>query len=175
VSLSPSRRRLPAALAALGILVGAVATGCGTPPELRTPGAPLPTAGPSSSAPPTTGPPILPTIAPRPTPTKPAAPTFSEAYAVDCAGYPTGAQIVRLLRRTPGLIGRGDRVTVRTGPLCAGTWQYTVITVPGSEPLAAVTKGRPSELSLVTAGTDVCSIPVRTAAPPGILAAAACQ
>jgi hypothetical protein len=160
----------------VGTLVAALSgAGCGVPPEVRTPGAPVPTPGPSSSAP-VTGPPTLPPITrPPPAPPTPAEPSFAEGYAVDCAGHPTGAQVVRVLRRAPGLIGRGVRVTVRTGPLCAGTWQYTVVTVPGSEPLAVVTQGRPSDLSLVTAGTDVCSIPVRTAAPAGILAAAACQ
>jgi hypothetical protein len=65
-------------------------------------------------------------------------------------------------------------VTVDTGPLCAGTWQYTVVLVPNREPLAVVTRGRPGALELVTAGTNVCSIPVRTEAPIGIRTAATC-
>ncbi|HEU4421514.1 MAG TPA: hypothetical protein VFR67_03125 [Pilimelia sp.] len=174
---SPSRRRRAALLLPSVLAGAAVAAACGTPPELRAPGSSVPSAGPSSSssAPATTSAPVIPTVTPRPTPTAPAVPSFAEAYAMDCAGHPTGAQVIRVLRATPGLLGRSDRATVRTGPLCAGTWQYTVVTVPGREPLAVVTKGRPSELSVVTAGTDVCSIPVRTAAPAGIRAVAACQ
>ena len=53
-------------------------------------------------------------------------------------------------------------------PQCAGTWQYSVVTVTGRDPLAVVTRGAPTALTLVTAGTNVCTIPVRTSAPPGI-------
>jgi hypothetical protein len=49
-----------------------------------------------------------------------------------------------------------------------------VLAVPNHDPLAVVTKGTPGQLTLVTAGTDVCSIPVRTGAPAGILNAALC-
>ena len=71
----------------------------------------------------------------------PSASAFAEGFAVDCAGDPTGSQVVRVLRRTPGLLASGARVSVRTGPLCAGTWQYTVVAVPGREPLAVVDQG----------------------------------
>ena len=167
-------RSTSAALALLGLVAAALSgTGC-TPPDLERQGAPVPTVGRSSAAPTTSAPAFPPPPTRPPAPTGPADPSFAEGYAVDCLGYPTGSEVIQVLRRA-GLISGGARVTVRTGPLCAGTWQYTVVTVPGSEPLAVVTKGRSSELTLVTAGTDVCSIPVRTAAPPGIRAAAACQ
>jgi hypothetical protein len=64
---------------------------------------------------------------------------------------------------------------MRLGPLCSGTWQYTVVAVPDHEPLGVVTKGPVNALVLVTAGTDVCSDAVRTAAPPGITTAAHCN
>jgi hypothetical protein len=104
----------------------------------------------------------------------PTASGFPDTYAVDCAGRPTGTQVVRVVRRKARLIPAGARVSVETGPLCAGTWQYTVLSMPGREPLAVVTRGRPGDLDLVTAGTNVCSIPVRTEAPTGIRIAAAC-
>jgi hypothetical protein len=78
------------------------------------------------------------------------------------------------LLKDRGLLRSTDVVTARTGPLCAGTWQYTVLAVTGREPLQVVTKGPASALVLVTAGTDVCSVPVRTEAPAGIVSAAHC-
>lgn len=165
----PQVQPLARAVALFGCV--AVLLGCGRPPELDPPpGTPVPR--PSISATPSPGPSVL-----QPSPpsaTGSVAPTFSEAYAVSCAGHPSGDAVIALLRRTAGLLSRTVRVTVRTGPLCAGTWQYTVVAVAGREPLAAVTRGRPDALRLVTAGTDVCSIPVRTGAPAGIRDAAAC-
>jgi hypothetical protein len=156
-------------------LIGCVAalTACGRPPELNPPPSPL-VPHPSITTTATLFPPPTDLPSEVPTRTADAAPTFGEAYAVSCAGYPSGDAVVALLRRTPGLLSANARVTIRTGPLCAGTWQYTVVSVSGREPLAAVTRGRPGALRLVTAGTDVCSIPVRTGAPAGIQYAAAC-
>jgi hypothetical protein len=172
VSRQPLRHRRALCAAALAACVTAAA--CGTPPELQpTPGVPVPSPSPSPSAsasptPGTAGSAIT------PSPLVPTPSGFPEAYAVECAGRPTGAQVVRVLRRDGDLLPGGAQVSVDTGPLCAGTWQYTVVTVPGREPLAVVTRGRPGALRLVTAGTNVCSIPVRTQAPPGIRSAAAC-
>jgi hypothetical protein len=169
----------PRALATVLVTVAAVScalTGCGTPPELRPgPGTPVPrpSVEPTSSG----GPTDLPTdstLAPLPTGTGSPAPSFAEAYATACDGYPSGDQVIALLRRTGGLLSGTSTVTVTSGPLCAGTWQYTVLAIPKREPLAVVTQGTPRQLTLVTAGTDVCSIPVRTGAPAGILNAALC-
>lgn len=172
---NPFVPHLPTVARAL-TLIGCVAlVGCGRPPELDPPpGTPVPR--PSITTTPTPSPlPIpLPSEVLTTTTAAAAAPTFGEAYAVSCAGYPSGDAVVALLRRTPGLLSANARVTIRTGPLCAGTWQYTVVSVGGREPLAVVTRGRPGALRLVTAGTDVCSIPVRTGAPAGIQFAAAC-
>ncbi|HEX5596117.1 MAG TPA: hypothetical protein VFX61_08915 [Micromonosporaceae bacterium] len=146
-------------LAAVVLLVG-----CGVPPELREPSPRSQTASPQ----PTEGPPATFTPAPLVPTTGPAAtPTFSELTAADCQGRPTGAQVIELLRRDK-VLARDVRVTIDSLPVCAGTWQYTVVQVPGHEPLQVVSEGPPTALKLVTAGTDVCSIPVRTAAPPGI-------
>ena len=64
--------------------------------------------------------------------------------------------------------------TVAKGPVCAGDWQYIILNVPQKEPLQIVSRGTPDNLTMVTAGTDVCSIPVRTEAPAGIRNAALC-
>jgi hypothetical protein len=102
-----------------------------------------------------------------------AGPHFPEGYAVSCAGQPGAAQVTAVLKAR-GLLASTEVATPQTGPLCAGTWQYTVLTVTGREPLQVVTKGAPSALVLVTAGTDVCSVTVRTEAPAGIVAVAHC-
>jgi hypothetical protein len=159
-----------AALAAAGALAG-----CGVPPELRPkPGSsvPRPSVEPSlSSTPAGTPSGVLP---PGTTGTASPQPSFSEEFALPCAGYPTTDQVIALVRRTGGLLPRTGSVTAVKGPLCSGTWQYTIFTVPGQEPLQVVSRGTPGDLTMVTAGTDICSIPVRTAAPPGIRNAALC-
>jgi hypothetical protein len=139
-------------------------TACGTPPELRQPprqAATTPTA---------TGSPVP--VTPTAAPTTPAAPpvvaTPTDLVATRCADGPSGDRVVRLLRGPAGVLPTAARVTVRTGPLCAGDWQYTVLQVTGHEELQVVTRGRPTALELVTAGTDVCGVQVRAAAPPGI-------
>lgn len=166
--VSPPPRRLPHAVAAL--LTCAATAACGAPPNLDpAPTAPVvSTADPSPSGTASAGP-LVPTVPPAPTATG-----FPESYAVSCDGEPSGQQVIRLLRRQSGLLPDGVRATVDTGPLCSGTWQYTVVEISGREPLAVVTEGRPGGLRLVTAGTNVCSIPVRTEAPIGIRTAAAC-
>ncbi|HEX6968546.1 MAG TPA: hypothetical protein VF174_07030 [Micromonosporaceae bacterium] len=147
-----------------GILIGALLllTACGVPPELRQASGttvPRPTStpsrpAPSSPSPATLSPPVVPS-------------TASGLVAVDCQGRPSGRQVLDVLRRAD-LIPAGKQVTVSRAPVCAESWQYTVLTIAGHEPLQVVTKGEPGSLTLVTAGTDVCSIPVRTAAPLGI-------
>jgi hypothetical protein len=152
------------------------ATGCSSAAR---PAASQPVESPRTSTTPSPkhSPPMsLPTRLPSPTASSSSGPApFGEAVAVSCAGRPSAEQVVALLRRTADLLPRGATVTVHRGPLCAGTWQYTVISVPQREPLQVVTKGAPSALALVTAGTDVCSIEVRTGAPAGILAVAQCR
>jgi hypothetical protein len=76
--------------------------------------------------------------------------------------------------RSAGLVGSGVKMTVRLGPVCAGSWQYTIFAVAGREPLQVVTQGEPAALTLVTAGTEVCSTQVLAQAPAGIIAVAQC-
>jgi hypothetical protein len=101
-------------------------------------------------------------------------PSFAEEYAVPCDGRPTVDQVVAAVRHTAGLLPRTGSVSVAKGPLCAGSWQYTIFSVPSKEPLQVVSRGTPGNLKMVTAGTDICSIEVRIEAPPGIRNAALC-
>jgi hypothetical protein len=127
--------------------------------------------------------PTLPALPPPPPPTSPPPPLVDEStptpgfaadVAVDCLGQPTGTQVTALLRAR-SVLTAGASARVTTGPLCAGDWQYTVVTVTGREPLQVVSQGEPTALTLVTAGTDVCSTAVRGQAPPGILALTHCS
>ncbi|WP_238433996.1 hypothetical protein, partial [Micromonospora tarensis] len=92
----------------------------------------------------------------------------SGVVATACRNGPTGQQVVRLLHGRAGVLPANVRVRVRTGPLCAGEWQFTVLEVTGHEELQVVTRGEPSAPALVTAGTDVCTIEVRATGPAGI-------
>jgi hypothetical protein len=123
-----------------------------------------------AEVPETTQPPLPPLRTGTPSPTG-----FGEVLAVPCAGRPTPDQVLAAVRRNSNLLPSGVRATVQTGPVCAGTWQYTVIAVPDREPLQVVTRGAPTSLTLVTAGTDVCTVTVRTSAPPGIMTVAHCS
>jgi len=160
-----------------GALLAAVlpgTAGCSKPPPNTSAADPVTRSPVPSPTPHSTPPRALPTIASAVPSSRGPAP-FGEAVAVSCAGRPGADQVIALVRRTPDLLPRGATVTVRTGPLCAGTWQFTILSVPEREPLQVVTKGPPGSLTLVTAGTDVCSVEVRTGAPTGILTLAHCS
>ena len=150
------------------LLAGAaLLAGCGTPPELDDPAGP--TAPPPSSS--ASGLPPRPSGAPG-LPVTPSA-GFGDTVAVSCAGQPDQAELLDLLR-DEGLLGAGTEAQVVTGPLCAGDWQYAVVTVPDLDPLQVVTRGEAGALQLVTAGTDVCTPEVRIQAPAGIRQVTAC-
>src|SRR5688572_12072602 len=108
---------------------------------------------------------------PRPTPTiapSPAASSsgFSGLVAVACNGRPTGEQVLVVVRRS-NVLPAGAQASVKSGPLCAGTWQYTVVAVTGADPMDVVTRGAPNSLTLITAGTNACTAKVRVEAPQG--------
>jgi len=157
-------------LTPLAAVVALATAACGTPPELSEPRGttvPRPTATASPSPTPTAFPT---TVTPSPFPTATGSTTFADSPAVSCGGRPSAAQVIALLKRNR-LLPSSFRSQPTVGPMCAGTWQWTV--VPTSRgPLQAVTRGEPGSLSLVTAGTDVCSIEVRVGAPAGIRSAA---
>ncbi|WP_433314416.1 hypothetical protein ACQP0U_32050 [Micromonospora sp. CA-269861] len=157
-------RVLPMALAAAAL------AGCGAPPGLGEPtSVPTHTAAPTPSGPstaPTTPPTITPSLG-TVTPTPDAG-----LVATACRNGPTGQRVLQLLRGRAGVLPANVRVQVRTGPLCAADWQFTVLTVTGHEELQVITRGKPSSPVLVTAGTDVCTIEVRATSPAGIRALA---
>jgi len=155
------------------LLIVAVLASCQSPGGGRVGPPPDPVRSASPGA--TKGPPTFAPGTPTRRPSATAPPTFSEAYAVSCAGYPTADQVVAALRRSGnGMVSASTRVTVQLAPQCSGTWQYTIVNVPQHDPLQVITKGAPTALQLITAGTDVCSIPVRTQAPTGIRNLARC-
>jgi hypothetical protein len=170
-------------LLAVAVLLAA----CGAPPE------PLPTAPPeavgSAAAAPSSYPSVATTPAyPMPTatatlpmpiyptatlPTITIAPTSPPpSPAPRCAHGPTAAQVIAAVRAQPG-IPTGPTLDVKQGPFCAGRWQFTVVGEAGKtldqvDPLLVVTTGRPSALTVVETGADVCSSHVEEAAPAGI-------
>ncbi|MFF5177153.1 hypothetical protein ACFY2Q_03885 [Micromonospora sp. NPDC000316] len=153
----------------LTLLAVVALSGCGAPPELRQPaGVPQATGTPTAPGP-TGAPTGSPTVPPARTPS---ATPDAGLVATACRNGPTGQQVVRLLRGRAAVLPDNVQVKVRTGPLCATDWQYTVVEVTGHEALQVVTTGRPAALELVTAGTDVCTIEVRAAGPAGIRALA---
>jgi hypothetical protein len=99
---------------------------------------------------------------------------FSESYVVPCKGRPSAGQVVSAVRRHGSLLDAQSSPSATTGPLCSGTWQYTVFAVRDHEPLQVITKGSPSSLTFVTAGTNVCTVEVRAGAPVALLTAANC-
>jgi hypothetical protein len=121
-----------------------------TYPAPTLPTLPVPTTRPTRTTPPTTSPP-------------PGAPR--------CTGGPSGAQVLAVVKGRPGI--PDDNLDVTEGPYCAGSWQFTILGIAGQdedsvEPLLVVTSGRPSSLTVVEAGTDVCTDRVEDDAPPGI-------
>jgi len=162
-------RTLPTTRILLALFTIVALTGCGAPPELRQPSS-VPTVTGTPTAPGPTG---SPTASPTAVPTAPPVGTPSATpdaglVAIACRNGPTGHQVLRLLRGRTGVLPNNVQVKVRSGPLCAADWQYTVVTVTGHEELQVVTRGRPTAPELVTAGTDVCTAEVRATGPVGI-------
>jgi hypothetical protein len=164
----PSRFLVPAALSAVCAAV-LLAAGCDKPPDLLPPpGVPVPS--PSGAAEPSRLPLPSSSVTGAPSPSA----TFSESYYVACLGTPSGDQVIATIRQKTRLLPQTGTIAVPTGPLCSGTWQYTILQAPGKDPLVVITKGAPTALTIVTAGSDVCTITVQTQAPAGLLAAARC-
>lgn len=147
-------------------LAAALLAGCGPPPESPDDDPPPPPpATPTGTVPVSPGPAI-------PGPGD-ASPGFGGEIAVSCDDGPGDDQFLDLLRDEE-LLGADTDANVVDGPLCAGTWQYAVVSVPDRDPLRVVTRGEAGDLELVTAGTDVCIPEVRIQAPIGIRNAADC-
>jgi len=135
-------------------------------PSYPLPGASLPAVGyPRYPTLPTYPVTPLPTVtATRATPAPPPAPR--------CTNGPTAAQVLAVVKGKPG-IPADEQLKVWDGPFCSKSWQFTTMGVGEKDndkvdPLLVVTDGKPSALTVVEAGTDVCSDHVQNAAPPGI-------
>jgi hypothetical protein len=113
-----------------------------------------------------------PTLEPLPPTNVPTAP--ADTVAVACGGRPSASQVIAAVRRDRNLLPQGVTPQVLTGPLCAGSWQYTIMSIPEHDPLQVVTRGSASSLTVVIAGTYVCTPEVTGAAPSGIVSAAHC-
>jgi len=160
----PQRSRHSTAATLTPVAVLTMGAACGGPPQV----APAPT-GPLLPSPQTSGP----STSPPPPTLGPGSFTPPAGRAVSCGGEPSAEEILDLLREE-GLLTGDTEATVAEGPLCEQDWQYTVIEVPDRDPLQVVTSGDPGDLTLVTAGTDVCTVDVRVRAPDGIRVAASC-
>ena len=179
--MSRLKKLLPALAVAAGLL-----SGCGAPPQpLAT--APPPAPGSASavapsgslppvvSLPPTLAPQPPQTVAPLPTlpttvPTTSPTPTVKPAAKCTSSG-PSGAQILALVKGQPGI--PDAELALHAGPYCSGSWQFTELELAGKspddvEPLLVVSTGKPASLTLIEAGTDVCSTQVQNDAPAGI-------
>ena len=127
-------------------------------PTIGYPAVPAP-ALPNATLPATT----LPTTVPTSPPPSPAG---------RCTRGPTKLQVLAVVKDRPGIPANQD-LQVDEGPYCAKTWQFTIVGIVGQdagqvEPLLVVTSGTPSALTLIEAGTDVCTDRVLDDAPPGI-------
>jgi hypothetical protein len=161
-------------LCAVVVLLAVVAGGCGGEPPPESSGAGATTPAVTSPAVRPTSPSRSPNRSPTTSPGRSAtASGFAESVAVGCAGRPTGEQVVALLRRS-AVLPAAARPGIGGGPLCAGTWQYTVLTLPETEPLHVITRGAPEALVVETVGTNPCTARVKATAPPGILTAIRC-
>jgi len=146
----------------------------GLPPGVLPSGG-LPSGYPAGALPPggvpTVAAPTYPTPAatrpiPSPSPTRSTPPP-----APVCRNGPSKQQVLGVIKGKPGIPTRP--LEVRFGPYCAGSWQLTIIGIVGEtadeeEQLLVVTSGRPAALTLVEAGTDVCTDRVEDDAPAGI-------
>jgi hypothetical protein len=183
-------RRFEGALLLVGALL--LLAGCGAPPQPlpKSPPPAVSSSGPVSPAPslplitstlpplgsyaPGPGLPSYPVATLRPT-TGPTlgtrSPTPTPSHAARCAGPPTGAEIIALLKKESGV----PKVPLKVleGPFCSGDWSFTTVGLSGEtaqqdEALMVVTTGRGATLDTVAAGSDVCIDRVVTEAPPGI-------
>jgi hypothetical protein len=149
-----------------------LASACGAPPSLESRGQPVPAPSPAE----TSSPEFPPGYRPSPTasPSRSVSPSpslspFSEFVTVPCGTRVTADQVISLVRNQTPI--RPSQAT--SGPLCAGTWQYTELQVPDGDPVQAVTARRDT-LVLIAVGTDVCTAEVKLQAPSAIRTAAGC-
>nr|BFE67034.1 hypothetical protein GCM10020092_003350 [Actinoplanes digitatis] len=193
---SPGAVRVVPLLSAAGVLASVLLlAACGMPPEpplSAPPEAPgngsadassfpspgvvpgLPTALPTAGVPtyPTAGVPTYPTATTTPATVTTTPTTVRPSPAPKCVNGPSGQQVLTAVKGRPGV--PATELKVIDGPFCAKSWQFTIVQIAEAdsdtpaEPLLVVTKGSPATIKVIEAGTDVCSIKVRTEAPTGI-------
>lgn len=156
--------------ASMIIVIGALAAACALDPvkPTRDPSARPPSAsdGPPGSQ--------VPSLLPPPSTTRASASGFSEYVATSCNGRPSANQVIAAVRPKLNLAAN-VQVTVTSQPTCAGTWQYTVLSVPNHEPVHVVTRGDPASLTVVAAGSNPCIAAVRVSAPSGLRSVLGCD
>jgi hypothetical protein len=152
----------------LFVVVLAAASGCGSAADSA---APVPSRTSATATPTVSRPhPVPSPPGPLALPSRP--PSFPDGTAASCAGQP-GPDAILALVRAKGVIAQRVRASVTVGPMCAGTWQYSLVSVSGAGLIQVVTTGPPGALQFVAAGTDVCAT-LRDLAPAGIVRAASC-
>lgn len=155
-------------LASMIVVIGVVAGGCALDPV-------QPTRDPSARPPsPSGAEPSVPTRLPTPPTVRPSSSGFSEYVATSCNGRPSASQVIAVVRPKLNLAAN-VQITVTTQPTCAGTWQYTVLSVPNHELVHVVTNGAPDALKVVAAGSNPCIPAVRVSAPSGLRALLGCD
>jgi hypothetical protein len=161
------RPLIPIGLALLTFLAGA----CGAPPGLESRGQQVPRPSPAVTTTPRFPPGFTPepTISPSRVSPSPSLSPFSEFVTVPCGSRVTADQVINLIRGQTEI----EPSRAVTGPLCAGTWQYTELQVPNQDPVQAITASRDG-LKLIAVGTDVCTAEVKLQAPSAIRTAADC-
>jgi hypothetical protein len=193
--VSPRTRLIPLGALSLGAL--ALASACGEPPQpqptsppyvnvsaapislgpSQLPGLPIGTIQPTPAATPTLGGGTYPTYpaytapAATTTPATTVSPTPTPSHAPRCTGSPTGPAILTLIKGKPGI--PSTTLQVDSGPYCSGDWSFATVEKAGAnedelEPLMVVATGKDATLTLVAAGSEVCTDQVQTTAPPGI-------
>ncbi len=165
----------PAGSSSAGASASAYAPGVVPTVPTTLPPAGLPTAGlPTGGVPPAYTPytPFTPPATTGATPATTTPRTPGPPGAPKCTAGPSAAQVIAVVKGTPGIPDR--ELKVIDGPFCSGTWQIATVEIVARdaeqkyEPLFVVTTGKPSTLRLVEAGTDVCSQQVQNDAPAGI-------
>src|SRR5690242_19431675 len=128
-----TRRRAGGPLVAVMLLAAGCGPASGAPAALPS-HAPAGTLRPTAALLPSSPVPVLPSLPPvalpSASPAASASPSFAEAYAVSCGGYPAASRVIALLKRKH-VVGGSANLSATVGPLCSGGLRYTVFSQPG--------------------------------------------
>jgi hypothetical protein len=147
-------------------VVLAVAAGCGSDDDAPDPdsaGKPSPDAVNTPSVEPTTV---------EPSSTTGTGPSFPPEGGQNCA---SPEQIIAAVKAA-NVADPSTPFTIGGSPVCEQDWVAATLTVPDSDPLQVVLRGKSGKLTLVSAGTFVCGDDkVRQQAPPRIKGVLGCD